>query len=362
MTAPGFGIEWKTRAKIVCGYAAKATLGASKYLAAEIDEGISQWVPWFPPQIMGLLKELNITMRTSTCSPLCLSGLVLNVACALAASAQAFEVKYNYQYQCGNERVEVFYCRNDRGQPVPESDNYCHVEYPDRPRRMESIAVFASVLKSDLARQLANCAGPAASDPSVAKAAKAKVDTTVFGIQLGDPLNLPACPMFQVGGAGMQTCYASLIDMVGDMARQFGGASTVPANVKTVYLGANECPSWVNECTLVVTLYDGKVGAVGVFTKGPSVDRKVREVLAEKYGKWKYSRPGTVTPSNADKADIQIVSNYWELPGLFVQYQPIWFDEDGNTPDIREGLIRVETETAAKLRASAKSKAPKPKM
>lgn len=301
-------------------------------------------------------------MRTPTHSNRLFSGFVLYVACALITSAQAFEVKYNYPYTCGNERVEVFYCRNDRGQPVHESDNFCHVEYPDRPRRMESIAVFASVLKSDLAKQLVNCAGPAASDPSIAKAVKAKVDTAVFGIQLGDPLSLPACPMFQVGGAGMQTCYSSMVDMVSDVARQFGGTSTIPVNIKTVYLGVNECPSWVNECTLAVALYDGKVGAVSVFTKGPGVDRTVREVLAEKYGKWKYSRTGTVTPGNADKADIQIVSSYWELPGLFIQYQPIWYDDDGHAPNLREGLVRVETETAAKLRSSAKSKAPKPKM
>lgn len=313
-------------------------------------------------QFTSFSRGVEYKMRTPALSVLLLSSFVFYLASVLTTSAYAFELKYNYQYQCGNERVEVFYCRNDKGQPVPESDNRCHVEYPDRPRRVESIAVFASVLKSDLARQLADCSGPAASDPSIAKAVKAKVDTAVFGIQLGDPLSLPACPMFQVGGAGMQTCYSSMVDLVGDMARQFGGINTVPANIKTVYLGANECPSWVNECTLVVTLYDEKVGAVGVFTKGPSVDRTVREVLAEKYGKWKYSQTATVTPNDADKAKIKIVTSYWELPGLYIQYQPIWSDEDGHTPDIREGIIRVETETAAKLRASAKSKAPKPKM
>lgn len=80
-----------------------------------------------------------------------------------APVAPAFQVKYGYQYKCGNERVEVFYCRNDSGPPVPEIDNFCSVEYPDRPRRMENIAVFASVSKSDLAKQLASCTGPAAS-------------------------------------------------------------------------------------------------------------------------------------------------------------------------------------------------------
>lgn len=312
-------------------------------------------------------------MRAPAFSIRLLSGVAVCLACAQTANAQTFTLKYNYPYQCGNERVEVFYCRNDRGQPVSESDNFCHVEYPDRPRRMESIAVFASVLKSDLARQLANCTGAAATDPAIAKAISAKVDTVVFGIQLGEPLSLPACP---VGGARSQTCLPTLIgmdmgsdvfskavgDMVSGMARQFGEASTAPPNIKTVHLGVDECPSWVAGCTLVIGLNDGKVGTVSVFTKGPSVDRKVRDVLAEKYGKWKYSRSGTVTPRDGEKAEIPIVSSYWELPGLYVQYQPIWSDEEGYTPNIREGRIRVETETAAKARAAEQSKAPKPKM
>ena len=45
----------------------------------------------------------------------------------------------------------------NRGQPVPEIDNSCAVEYPDRPRRNPSFPVSAAVLKSDLVKQLATC-------------------------------------------------------------------------------------------------------------------------------------------------------------------------------------------------------------
>lgn len=75
---------------------------------------------------------------------------------ASPSAPTASTIQYG-SYVCGNERVEVFYCRNDRGQPVPEIDNSCAVEYPDRPRRNPSFPVSAAVRKSDLVKQLATC-------------------------------------------------------------------------------------------------------------------------------------------------------------------------------------------------------------
>jgi len=270
-------------------------------------------------------------------------------------------VKYGYEYKCP-ETVVVSYCRNDSEPKVHEDDNRCMVEYPDRPRNVPTIAVFRSVVKSELEKTLMGCTGGASSDPAIAKAQVAKIDTAVFGIQLGDPLDIPACQMFQIGGTGPSTCQATLVDQIAEMAWGMGGGSAAPATVKTVYLGVDECPSWVNQCTLVVTLYDGKVGAVGVFTKGPGVDGEVQRVLAEKYGSWTYVQMGTITANDPDKADRKAVSRFWELPGLYVQYQPIWSDADGTVSDIREGLIRVESETARTLRLDAAAKAPKKKM
>ena len=284
---------------------------------------------------------------------------IVFISAAVSVAAQS-GLKYGYEYKCGNERVVVFYCRNDSGQPVPEVDNYCAVEYPDRPRRNPQFPVAGSVVRSEMVKQVAGCSGPAASDPAIAKANAAKVDTVVFGIQLGDPFSIPACPIFQIGGAGQRTCFSSMIDQVGAIAEGLGG-DLGAQNVKIVYLGVNECPSWVNECTLAVTLYEGKVGAVGVFTKGPSVDKVVQNVLAEKYGQWKYVQKGTVTHSDPTKPTLSIIVRYWELPGLFIQYQPIWSHNDGDTPNVREGIVRVETETARATRNAAPNK-PKAKM
>jgi hypothetical protein len=284
---------------------------------------------------------------------------LLLLACASAAAQNG--LKYGYGYKCAKERVIVYYCRNDQGQPVPEIDNFCSVEYPDRPHPNPNFPVSASVLRSEMVKQVAGCSGPAASDPAIAKAMSANVDTKIFGIQLGDPFDIPACPMFQIAAAGAKTCYSALVDQVGAISRDIGGNAAIPKNVKTVYLGVNECPSWVSECTLVVTLYERKVGAVGVFTKGPSVDKAVQNALSEKYGQWKYIQPATVTPGDSAKEKIPIIVRYWELPGLYIHYQPIWSSEDGETPDIREGMIRVETESARNMRNAAPKRA-KPKM
>lgn len=286
--------------------------------------------------------------------------LPLIAAFAVIGTAAQSAVKYNYEYKCP-ETVIVNYCRNDGGQKVHEDDNYCSVEYPDRPRRVPTIPVSRSVVRSVLAVELKNCKGPAADDPAIAKAVAAKVDTEVFGIQLGDPFTLPACQMFQIGGAGLQTCHAALDDMLAKFARP-GGLNPDPVDIKTVYLATDKCPSWVNQCTLVVRSYAGRVGFIGVFTKGPGVDAQVRNVLEEKYGGWSLKNDATVVPGNTDRQPFKITQYWWNLPGLYIHYQPVWSTDDGETPNIREGLIRIETETSRKLRLADEAKIPKPKM
>ena len=285
---------------------------------------------------------------------------VLVAAATLSVAAQA-KIKYGSEYKCGNERVVVFYCRNDPGndggRPVHESENYCAVEYPDRPRANPQFPVSGSVVRSDLLKQLSSCTAAPSSDPAVAKAQGAKIDTVVFGIELGEPFGLPKCPLLQVG-SGLKTCYSTLEDEIAGLIA--GPASPSPAS-RTVFLGVNECPSWVNGCKLVVTNFDRKVGIVDVYTKGPSVDTMVVAALKEKYGKFQgLITERTVTPGDSQRAPFKVTLLTWALPGLTVAYEPVWAD-DGHTPNIDEGIIRVETETARKARVAA-PKTPKPKM
>jgi hypothetical protein len=285
---------------------------------------------------------------------------VLVAAATLSVEAQA-KIKYGFEYKCGSERVVVFYCRNDPGndggRPVHESENYCAVEYPDRPRANPQFPVPGSVLRSDLLKQLASCTAAPSSDPAVAKAQAAKVDTVVFGIELGEPFGLPKCPLLQVG-SGLKTCYSTLVDEIAGLIA--GPGSPSPAS-RTVFLGVNECPSWVNGCKLVVTNFDRKVGIVDVYTKGPSVDTVVVGVLKEKYGNFQgLVTERTVTPGDRQRAPFKVTLLTWHLPGLTVAYEPVWAD-DGHTPNIDEGIIRVETESARKARIAA-PKTPRPKM
>ena len=285
---------------------------------------------------------------------------VLVAAATLSVAAQT-KIKYGSEYKCGNERVIVYYCRNDPGndggRPVHESENYCAVEYPDRPRANPQFPVSGSVVRSDLLKQLASCTAAPSSDPAVAKAQAAKVDTAVFGIQLGEPFDLPKCPMLQIG-AGLKTCYSTLVDEIEGLIA--GPASPSPAS-RTVFLGINECPSWVSGCKLVVTNFDRKVGIVDVYTKGPSVDTVVVGVLKEKYGKFQgLITERTVTPRDTQRAPFKVTLLTWALPGLTVAYEPVWADDD-RTPNVDEGIIRVETESARKARDAA-PKTPKPKM
>jgi tetratricopeptide (TPR) repeat protein len=86
--------------------------------------------------------------------------LSITSAVTTAQVQQTPSFKRGVEYKCGNERVVVYSCRNDSGSPVNEGDNYCNVEYPDRPRRLPEIAVFALVLKSEIAAKLKSCIDP----------------------------------------------------------------------------------------------------------------------------------------------------------------------------------------------------------
>lgn len=91
-----------------------------------------------------------------------LPTIAATLTCLNNSIAQAPSFKYGVEYMCGKERVVVYYCRNDSGQPVHESQNYCAVEYLDRPRRAPNIPVSASELRSEMETKLRACSPPGA--------------------------------------------------------------------------------------------------------------------------------------------------------------------------------------------------------
>ena len=78
--------------------------------------------------------------NTAICNVLVLLTLILVGATGLAAQASPF--KYGVEYLCNKdqatERVVVRYCRRDSDRPgerTVDVDNFCHVEYLDRPTK-----------------------------------------------------------------------------------------------------------------------------------------------------------------------------------------------------------------------------------
>ncbi|MBS1851782.1 MAG: tetratricopeptide repeat protein [Acidobacteria bacterium] len=106
--------------------------------------------------------------------------VVLLAMPALPASLHAqTTLQYGVQYKCG-ERFTVFYCRSDDQSrdafPVQPQDDYCKVEYPDRPSN-PGFVYEGSELRGDLIKKLQACAAIKAAPPA-AKAPPAKTQAS----------------------------------------------------------------------------------------------------------------------------------------------------------------------------------------
>ena len=195
----------------------------------------------------------------------------------------------------------------------------------------------------------------AAADPSIAKAKAAKIDLGVFGITLGEPVRLPKCAM-DIGTAmnipPQQSCLLDLSGgITGDIlnltemlipgaAKQ---AKLTDTNEMTVRLDSDHCPDWVVEARrATVLLHDGVVVAIAVNTRGRSVEKAVNAELNSKYGPPTRAALGRITPDVGNAFDVR--DPEWILPGLRVEYRPVWHgDGEVNT---RIGWVRVITESA----------------
>lgn len=201
----------------------------------------------------------------------------------------------------------------------------------------------------------APAAAVGAPDPSIARARAAKVDTTVFGMQLGDPYQLPRCPLL---GRPIN-CDTGATDLAGGIAAIFGSQSNFRPDAKVIDLATDVCPSWKTQvranCNAYVRLHDGRFVALVIYTDGRGVERTVTNELRAKYGPPTRTAIGTITPDVGNA--FRIESPEWTLPGLRVQYQVVHVNNEGRIPDRREGMLRIETESAYQRRI-AEEKAP----
>lgn len=294
-------------------------------------------------------------------------------------SAQAPPFKYGVEYVCkkdqATERVVVRYCRRDSDRPGEKThdvNNFCMVEYLDRPTNMPNIPLYRSILQSDIAAYLTSCKDPAtgrapsgmtsagansaAADTSIAKALAAKVDINILGMKFGDPLRLGDCPLLQLGPL-KQNCFPALMDLVSALAKDMGD-DTAADDVKTVTLIPSNCPSWVKDCTAYITVHDGKLDGVSLYTNGRNAMNTVTRDLTAKYGK-----PTSLIPK-IFRPDVGNPFSYnqpvWTLPGLRVSYDVVFNledDEDTERASSKVGMVRIMTENEY-LRRKAKEKEP----
>lgn len=276
--------------------------------------------------------------------------------------AQAPPFKYNVEYVCNKERVVVRYCRRDSDKPgwpaTTDADNYCQVEYLDRPTNLPNVPLFKAQLQTELAVQLSSCKDPktgqapaggiaagnaTAADTSITKALAAKVDITIVGLKFGDPLRLPACPLLALS-LPKENCVSTTVDMADDILKGFGMETSISNDVKMVSLSTDHCPSWVTGCTAYVTVHGGKIDGVALFTNGRNSAAAVTRDLTAKYGKPTRVKSGVITPDEGNKFTIN--EPEWDLPGLRVRYEIVSRDEDGGERiHTNQGIVRIMTET-----------------
>lgn len=226
----------------------------------------------------------------------------------------------------------------------------------ERARKAELMKrYFSPEARAKLQAEMADKHGNAAaapdtsikSDPSIAKAKAAGVDTKVFGVPLGVPLQLPRCAtanerknarqeidlLSAFRGVQTDVTCQSEGSIMAFMGALLGGK---PAD-RYIMLAKDSCPDWAY-CEVAASLHEGNLVGIMIMLQ------KVRDDYVGKQLRAKYGKPTnkeTVQYQNDYGARNEVDELEWGLPGLHVAFAP------GPTEG---GLVVIETETGRKLR------------
>jgi hypothetical protein len=190
------------------------------------------------------------------------------------------------------------------------------------------------------------------------------VDTKVLGMALGEPVQVPTCDsIFESKTCLQEEPPAELVNSITSM---FGIKDTATAEDKrstgrALHLSSDGCPAWMSDCYARLLIYDGRLVAVDISTKGHTVDQIVARELREKYGLPTLSHSIVVTPrvGNAFTAN----NLEWKLPGLHVMYEVVIKGAaEGEVTNTEVGDIGIETEAAYQRRLAKDNQKPKPKL
>src|SRR5437667_1683302 len=246
--------------------------------------------------------------------------------------------------------------------PVPSG----RMANPPSLNKMPTNALPLATSNSNAASGSAASSGASgAPDPSIAKARAANVDTKVLGMALGEPLQVPTCQsMFESKTCLQEEGSTELVEAVGSMFGMKPAAQTAEDRRQTggaIRLGSDDCPSWMSDCFARLLIYDGRLVAIDVSTKGHTVDQVVVRQLREKYGPPTLVKPIAVTPHVGNPFNANSLE--WKLPGLHVVYDVVIKGEaEGEITNTEVGDIGVETEAAYQRRTAKDNQKAKPKL
>ncbi len=188
-----------------------------------------------------------------------------------------------------------------------------------------------------------------------AKDKAAEVDRKVFGIALGESLQLPIC-------SGMFRSDTTCIDGTGQFISNFEawgnsfapGRSPVKVGTEVVVrIGDQACPDWLKDglCRVYITVDAGYALGAHFWTNNSSVQAQalVKKRLEEKYGQ---PRPPEGIRTCRNRLTGMVVSRAedwsWSKQGaLYVEYSPLGGD------DCARGAVEIETGAYRRLLRAA---------
>ncbi|MEP6789406.1 MAG: hypothetical protein ABJB40_13290, partial [Acidobacteriota bacterium] len=203
----------------------------------------------------------------------------------------------------------------------------------------------------------------ATADPSIAKAKAAKVDLHIFGLEIGQPLQLPVCKggIFEQDKTICVNDHKDLIAGAEILTQLLGLPASGPREAGSapefldVVLDYDHCPDWVSGCSIKAIAENGRLVGVLFDTRGRVVEKLVNEGLREKYGPPTGVYSGKITPDVGNAFEVNDPT--WILPGLRVDYQVITHI-DGQEINVKDGgWVRVLTESAYQRIVAAKKPA-----
>lgn len=156
---------------------------------------------------------------------------------------------------------------------------------------------------------------------------------TVFGLEIGKPINLPSCTL------NPRTWYnhpkSTCIEP---------GANTY-GEYRIVHFPGNKYSSLLSDDIAVVQLFDGKLSALRFGTVGFANKDETLALLIRKYGK-----PTSVVKEKFQRhhgVEYESFTAVWSTSTSYVEFSPV---DDGS---LKRGFIRIETPRARQYRLNA---------